>query len=510
MPPRRTLSNALVVLGAIAIVAILGYSLVTSSASGPPGLRATPSTAAPAAGSAGESAAPSLPPSEEPSEEVADTAEGIDSHVPVGLPKRVELYAGSVSVAPGDTLQLHVSTAAKSYTFAIDRLDATVRGGGVVVQRSSSRTGHDYRARSTFDTLNRTARANWPVTDTIATKGWLPGVYVVTAHDAAGTTGQAIFVVRTPVLQADRPAFVFTALTYEAYNLWGGADLYDYAGPRAVRVSFERPYDLDGGKGYWTRDDDRILRWLQLRRLPLQYTTDYDLAVNPPATAPRLLILPRHSEYVTASLREWVEQHVNVAGDMNVLSFGSNGFYWQVRLAEPRTPGAPMDIVCYKSAKNDPLAAADPEHATVRWRDAPLRRPEGAVFGAQYVKVLGDGFSRYDYTVAPEMPAALLAGTGWRTGTIIRGLLLGEGDVVFPGTGGIAIMDGHAVDAKGAPVTTSVTIRTSTAGARIFDAGTFAWADGFAPAKIDIGVPVASFDRFNRNVLAWLGFPTSS
>jgi hypothetical protein len=68
-------------------------------------------------------------------------------------------------------------------------------------------------------------------------------------------------------------------------------------------------------------------------------------------------------------------------------------------------------------------------------------------------------------------------------------------------------MDGRAKTPKGAPISTSVTIRTSPAGARIFSAGTFAWADGFEPPRIDLGVTAASFDRFNRNVLTWLGFP---
>jgi hypothetical protein len=47
----------------------------------------------------------------------------------------------------------------------------------------------------------------------------------------------------------------------------------------------------------------------------------------------------------------------------------------------------------------------------------------------------------------------------------------------------------------------------SPAGARVFDASTFAWADGFGPPGTAVGVSVASFERFNRNLLAWLGFP---
>lgn len=498
MRPDSRLLPALAAAGvALALVALVVVSCARPPAPSP----------SPGATTASPGASPSASPSASPNEDELDTIAGIDGRVPVALPSRIELYAGAVSVTPGQPLTLHVSTTARQYAYTIERLDATRPSGRQVVVRSGAREGHDYRSLGTFDTLERTARANWPVTDTLDTTGWTPGVYIVTATDADGTTGRAIVVVRTPVLVPGRPAFVFTALTYQAYNLWGGANLYSYAAPRAVQVSFERPYALGDGLGFWTRDDDRILRWLQLRGLDLQYTTDYDLAVNPPAVAPRLLIWPRHAEYVTASLRDWVERHVDVTGDMNVLNFGANGFYWQVRLTDPETPGAPEDIVCYKSATADPYATVDPALATTRWRQPPLNRPEGAVLGAQYVDVVGNGFTRYDYTVGAAMPSELRAGTGWQPGTVIRGLLLGEGDLAYPGSGGLAIMAGRAVTPKGAPLATSVTIRTSPAGARIFDAGTFAWADGFEPATTDLGVTAASFEQFNRNLLAWLGFP---
>jgi len=487
--------------------AVAGASATPAS----PGL-ASPGMASPGVTSPAPSpvALASGAPSSAPGPAAIDNLEGIDGRVPIALPGGIEVYAGSVSITPGQSLALHVSTMAGQYTYMIERLDATAPGGREVVASSPIRDGHDYRSLGTFDALDRTARANWPVTDTIGTAGWAPGVYVVTADDTRGTRGQAIFVVRTPMLAAGAPTFVFTALTYQAYNLWGGANLYAYAGPRGVRVSFERPYALEGGLGFWAHGDGRILRWLQLRGLALQYTTDYDLALHPPAVAPRLLVLPRHAEYVTASLRDWVEQHVDTAGDMNVLDFGSNGFYWQVRLAEPRNPGAPMDIVCYRSAAADPAAAVDPTLITTRWRDSPLDRPEGMVFGAQYVAVLGNGFTRFDFTVTDQMPPELVAGTGWLPGTVIRGILQGEGDLVYPGSSGIAIMDGRAATSNGMPVATSVTIRTSPAGARVFSTGTFAWADGFDPARVDLGVTAASFDRFNRNVLTWLGFPPGS
>jgi len=449
------------------------------------------------------------PPSGSPGADTLDDAKGIAEKVLTPLPDRIELYTGAVSVVSGQPITLHVSTTAVRYDYRVERLDATRSSGGRIVARSTARPGRDYRSRATFDSLTRTARANWPVTDTVDTNGWLPGVYVVTATDTRGKTGQAIFVVRTPVLRADQPAFVFPALTEQAYNLWGGANLYAYRTPRAVRVSFERPNAQDDGKGLWGRGDDRILAWLQVHGLPLQYTTDYDLSMAPPTVAPRLLIFGHHSEYVGAGLYDFVERHVNVSGDMNVLNFGANSFYWQIRQATPATPGAPMDIICYRNPTADPLAKADPGSTTTRWRDPPLDRPEGRLFGAQYVGVLGDGHTGYDDIVSAQMPEALLAGTGWHAGTVISGLLLGEGDLVYPGSDGIAIMDGHGLDTRGRPLQTSVTIRTSGAGARVFDAGTFAWGQRLTTADTGPGLASAGFDRFNLNVLTWLGFPAT-
>jgi len=495
-----------IILGAVALVAVLGGAgLLIGGTAGRLVVAALTPSPAPSPSPTGEPT--SAPPTASPEEAETDPIASIPNHLPAQLPDRVDLYAGAPSISAGQPLKLHVSTAAPTYTYRIERLDVSATGGRQVVMRSAIRPGHDYRSLATFVMPERTARANWPVTDTVATDDWVPGVYIVTAVDASKTVGHAIFVVRTPVLANDRPAFVFAAFTYQAYNLWGGANFYDYAAPRAVRVSFERPYALDAGTGDWLRGDDRILAWLQRQGLDLQYTTDYDLAIDPPAIAPGLLILPRHPEYVTGSLRDWVEEHVDHTGDMNVLGLGANGYYWQVRLAGPRVPGGPMDIVCYKKATDDPLAASEPTRSTTRWRDAPLNRPEGLVFGAQYVGKIGDGHLSADYTVMASMPPELLAGTGWVPGTVIHGLLKGEGDLVYPGSGGIAIMVGNTVNGAGAPLSLSVTIRTSPAGARIFDAGTLGWAAGFDPPLLtDLGVSAASLDQFERNVLAWLGF----
>jgi len=105
----------------------------------------------------------------------------------------------------------------------------------------------------------------------------------------------------------------------------------------------------------------------------------------------------------------------------------------KVPASKTRAPAAETRIVTlvYKDAAADPVAASNPGDVTVRWRDAPINRPEGAVLGAQYIAVLDHGTTRFNLTVTSAMPAALLAGTGWHPGTVLHNLLRGEGDLVL-------------------------------------------------------------------------------
>ncbi|MER3418231.1 MAG: hypothetical protein C4343_03795 [Chloroflexota bacterium] len=419
----------------------------------------------------------------------------------------LSLYPGRPSVLPGEPLDLHVSTNAARYDLAVYRIGSTGLDQRHSVWALRNIPGHAYWKRFQVDPVTRSTRADWPVATSLDTTGWAPGVYVVKATDSAREVGWTIFVVRSPAFSPERPAFVLPVMTYQAYNEWGAGDFYTH--PRAVQVSFERPYLNGAGLAAFQRSDVRLLAWLTAHGYTLDFTTDYDLAHDPPAGAPGLLIIPMHMEYVPASLRDWIELHVNSLGDMNLALYGANSIYWQTRLVPAPVQGEPDELVCYKSL-DDPIAATDPGAATVRWRDAPVNRPEGLILGSQYVGILGDGhFDRYDYTVDRAAPPELLAGTGWTTSTRILGLLVGEGDALFPDSGAIPVLDGHGRDKNGKPLATNVVVRISPAGARVFSVGTFQWTDGFVASRIglNIGVSAASFERFNRNVLAWLGFP---
>jgi hypothetical protein len=355
----------------------------------------------------------------------------------------IEVYTGVASVAPGQPLPVRVSTTAAEYSLSIARV---TKGGLKTVYRSASLRGRDYRSRITFDPKTNMARAHWPVACFVGTSRFEPGVYIVSATTLGGTVGRTVVVIRTPILLHSDPAYVFPALTYQAYNNWGGGSLYSR--PRGYAVSFDRPYYW-GGLSVWSLGDDRLIPWLMATVPHLQFTTDYDLSTAPPSIAPSLVIFGRHTEYVGVRMRDWLDQHVLARGDMGIVNLGANGLYWQVRL----TAGLDGAITetCYKSRLLDPLVPVDPALVTVRWRDVPVGRPEGLLLGGQYAGVVRDGRQlTASFTVTSVMPGNLIAGTGWRIGTVLHGLIQGETDAQFGGARRTrVVMTGSTVDPLG-------------------------------------------------------------
>jgi hypothetical protein len=367
------------------------------------------------------------------------------------------------------------------------------------VYRQAGLRGCDYRSRITFDATTHMARAHWPVAQSLGTSGFRPGIYVVSAATPSGAIGKTIAVIRTPVLSHSAPAYVFATLTYQAYNSWGGGSLY--SSPRGWAVSLDRPYYWSG-MSVWSLGDDRLLPWLMATLPNLQFTTDYDLSTSPPWVAPSFLIFGRHTEYVGVRMRDWLDSHILQLGDMGIVNLGANMLYWQVRLTT--TPDGAINVTCYKSARLDPFLTDNPTLVTVRWREAPVGRAEGLLLGGQYAGIVRDGRQQTaSFTVTSAMPGSLLADTGWRTGTVLQGLVQGETDAASNDVAGVrVIMSGSTVNPLGDTIHPAMTLRTTPCGARIFNAATFnlgAAIQGSVP-----GVSSASLRHFLAQAIGWV------
>lgn len=95
------------------------------------------------------------------------------------------------------------------------------------------------------DPQTRAVTAGWPVVAEVDTTGWKSGLYTVVVRTADGGTNIP-FVVR-PDTAVGKVAIIAASMTWQAYNIWGGASLYknsagDFGG-RSYAVSYDRPYD---------------------------------------------------------------------------------------------------------------------------------------------------------------------------------------------------------------------------------------------------------------------------
>jgi hypothetical protein len=326
-------------------------------------------------------------------------------------------------------------------------------------------------------------------------------VYTIATSNGVDTqSAHGIFVVKTPTIKAGQPLFPLNILTMQAYNTWGGASTYTR--PRSVVISLQRPLEKSvfGGAHGWV-PQAAWLAWMSQHVVNLQYTTDYDLSLSAPKSNPSALILGQHTEYISKIFRDWIDRASGDRGTMDIANFGTNAFYCQVRLVNGVEGGAPSDMVVYKWSGQDALEAKTPSRAAVLFRSASIRRPEGALFGAQY-GASNAGLGKRSMTIGKNTPRALLKGTGLRPSSRLSGMYYLEADYLYPAARSVVI--GFATYKSGRSLRTVATvIRTGKRGARIFNAGSLVWVTGFEGTR-PFGVSRASFIQFNANILDWL------
>ncbi len=149
----------------------------------------------------------------------------------------IEGYAGRLSVEPGERIPFHISTSAARYAVEIARL-------GTEREVVWSREGLQ-GARHPVPENASTHGCGWPVAlEVEVPQGWRSGCYsvVLQGADSAACRSELSFVVRHA--HPGREASILMQLTtntYNAYNTYGGSNLYRGPDGPARRVSFDRP-----------------------------------------------------------------------------------------------------------------------------------------------------------------------------------------------------------------------------------------------------------------------------
>ncbi len=411
-------------------------------------------------------------------------------------------YAGQVSVLPGGSVDLHIRSVAPTVRLDVFRLGAGDARRVFTVR--DVRTA--WHADATADPVTGRVEEHWSVSYVLPVPpSWASGVYLVKCSLPDGRASYIPFVVRAA---APAPLLVVVpVLTYEAYNGWGGTDLYRwYHGPRprAVEASFDRPYEHGYGAGTMFRLDFPLWVWLEDHGYRPAYVTDVDLARDPAlATGARTVILSGHPEYWLRGDRDALDA-AERAG-VGILGMGANMGYWQVRLAPSRVGIPDRTVVCWKSAAEDPVVATDPLDATGAFADPPLSRPVASLLGEAYGGVV-DGLQAL--VVGPGI-ASISPDSGLRPGQRLPGLVGDEVDLASTMPGAL-LLGATPVQLVGhPPATAGASAWVTPSGAHVFDAGTFDWSWGLDPryAAALPGFPADSFARLMADLLAWAGTP---
>lgn len=282
-------------------------------------------------------------------------------------------YATHHSVAAGDPIGFHISTATSPFHIEIINLASPY----TVLQRIG---GFLSEPR---DCTGRWERGcQWPLTTTFTVPSrYVPGYYAARFPTSAGDR-HILFVVRARVPGSHAPiAVIQPTNTDVAYNRFGGKSVYDTIsddGRRAHVVSFDRPYFEDAGLARYNIWERRFVAWMKAEGRPFEVITDDDMEAGMPLGAYKALLIVGHSEYWSLKARRHLEAYSRSGGHIAI--FGANTMWWQVRVDL-----ATRQMTVYKDPALDPLTGVNDDLVTTNFTDWPVLNPENSILGASFL-----------------------------------------------------------------------------------------------------------------------------
>lgn len=411
---------------------------------------------------------------EEPTEDLRGSGEWRLS--PGAFDGRIEAYATRASAPAGSLVGLKVSTSEDDWRVSAYRIGAYRGGWGHLVWRSRRQPGEQQPDAVLAPEATRTVVAPWRQSLPLDTTDWPEGFYVLKLRTGSGSETQVPYIVSSRSAEGT-VALVAPVTTWQAYNKWGGYNLYE--GPdgaegdaRSWAVSFDRPYNGAVGANDYRSAALPIVMRAESLGIPLSYFANTDLDARPAAlVGARGYVSMGHDEYWTTGMRQAVLQARD--SGTNLAFLGANTMYWRIRLAEGPS-GPDRTVIGYRSdAYLDPVRDRDPANATSRFRDPPAALPEQDLVGMQYECYPVD----HDYVVVSPRWWAF-RGTGVTYGDRFEGLVGPEADRVYPGSltpRPLEVLSHTPYLCRDVATSSQSVYYTAPSGAGVFTAGTLRW-----------------------------------
>jgi hypothetical protein len=392
-----------------------------------------------------------------------------------GAPQDIEGYSGQVSVLTGESFPLFVSTTSPGFRVTAYRIGWYGGAGARQVWRSGHVPGHVQPAPSLVSPT-RTIQTTWEPSLTVPTDDWPAGSYLLRLDADSGAQRFAPVTVRS-ASTAGQVVLKNGVATWQAYNLWGGYDLYNGPGGiddydnRSLAVSLDKPFNENGAPLFLVYELNAI-QLAERMNLPLAYVTSMDIAADPQLlNGASALISLGHDEYWTPAERA----NVTAARDagVNLAFLGANAMFRRTRLASTAL-GENRLVICYRTSyTEDPMYGRDNSLVTTDWREPPYPDPESSLTGTLYES----NPTTADYVVVTPS-SWIFAGTGVAKGTSFPGLVGTEYDRVNPGAPvqrPIQVLSHSPLTCRGINSYSDSAYYTHASGAGVFNSGTMRW-----------------------------------
>ena len=455
---------------------------------------------------------------------------------------KLEGFTTAISTNIGGTVQFKIDnlTGNPNYQIQIYRLGYYGGDGARLITSLQHTSSISQPNPITNPATGEVDAGNWSVTDSwnIPT-GTVSGVYVANVVQGAQIF-QIPFVVKDPNSTSDI-VFQTADETWQAYNGWGGANVYGGNGPApasvggtgtgaAFAVSYNRPIVTGDSVGFAPGPQDTVfgaeysaIYWLEQNGYDVSYISGLDTATNGSLLLNHKIFMDAgHDEYWTDSQVANVQAAANAG--VNLAFMSGNEMFWQTRF-EPSIDGSATPdrtMVTYKDSHFQTIV--DPNgigtgtfEAPANWGGAGM--PSNALTGTVFQMdgnnatagngLLGAITIPYGETqlriwrntsvanTAPGQTATLasdLLGYEWDSspdnGFRPVGLVkLSSTTVASSSSYNIAFGN---VDTSGTATHNLVEYRDPTSGALVFGAGTVMWSWGLANQSDpnDFGTPL--------------------
>lgn len=433
--------------------------------------------------------------------------------IPASLPgPAIAGYASVTEAVAGQAVPLYVSTAAP--TFHVEAYRMGYYGGtqGRLVWESRTVPGGAQPACPVTPGVNM-VYCPWRRSLSVTVgPDWPQGTYLL---KLVATGGQQSYV----PLTVDDPASHATYLvqnsdfTWQAWNTYGGYDLYEGAAPgraptyagRARVVSFDRPYSLAQGASDFLGNELPLVTFVEQQGLDVTYATDVGLEEDPALMLNhRAFLSLGHDECWALAQRQGAVNAIRHG--VNFVFFAASPILRHVRLQRSRL-GPDREMVDYRDPAADPIYKFNKQDATGNtWAAPPADDPPSLITGDTY-----GGYGINDPLVIADASAWVFAGTGAHDGTALPHVIRSDFDHYVarqPGPTDVQVLaHSPVVTPYGARSYADMTYYTNPAsGAGVIATGTNAWIASLTPCPVATSdCPATIVRRVTANILRVFG-----